>query len=40
MDTEGGMGRWDGLGDWDRHMYPIVYKINNENQLHRGLNTL
>ena len=29
MDTEGGMGRWDGLGDWDRHMYPTVYKINN-----------
>ena len=33
MDTKGGKGRgvvvWDGLGDWDRHVYSNMYKIDN-----------
>ena len=20
--------RWDELGDWDRHIYPTMYKVN------------
>ena len=32
MDTKGGKGRWDELGDWDRHIYTTgtMVKIDNE----------
>ena len=31
MDTKAGKGEWDGLGDWDWHLYTIhtMYKIDN-----------
>ena len=31
MDTKGGRGEWDELGDWDQHIYTIdtMYKIDN-----------
>ena len=31
MDTKGGGGGWDELGDWDWHIYTIdtMYKIDN-----------
>jgi len=32
MDTKGGKGRWDELGDWDRLIYTTgtMVKIDNE----------
>ena len=29
MDTKGGIGAWDELGDWDRHIYTTMYKTDN-----------
>ena len=29
IDTGGGMGGWDELGDWDGHKHITVYKIDN-----------
>ena len=29
MDTKGGKGRWDELGDWGWHIYTNMYKIDN-----------
>ena len=29
MDTKGGSGGWDELGDWDWHIYTNMYKIDN-----------
>ena len=29
MDTKGGKGGWDELGDGDRYRYTIMYKIDN-----------
>ena len=29
MDTKGGNGGWDELGDWDWHVYTNMYKIDN-----------
>ena len=31
MDTKGGVGGWDELGDWNWHIYTIdsMYKIDN-----------
>ena len=34
MDTKGGQGEWDELGDWDWHIYTIdiMYKLTNESK--------
>ena len=29
LDTKGGKGTWDELGDWAWHIYTTVYKIDN-----------
>ena len=29
MDTKGGKGEWEELGDWDWHIYTNMYKIDN-----------
>ena len=29
MDSKGGKGEWDELGDWDWHIYTSMYKIDN-----------
>ena len=29
MDTKGGNGEWDGLGDWDRHIFTSMYNRDN-----------
>ena len=30
MATQGGKGRWDELGDWDRHIPTTIYKPDNQ----------
>jgi len=35
MDAKEGKGGWDELGDWDGHLYTIMYKTDtNENRFY------